>query len=172
MDEQDSQIPSKSARKRQASEVEDLARELVDMRAADIASMELAPEIMQVLERARGLKRGARKREIKHLAGMLRSDEEQLEQVRRFKYGVSAQQLEEKRRFHNLERWRDGLCDPEQRSGVRAEITAALPGLDIAALDKLLRGYQGPEDKKRYRQIFTLLRRASDSSQDIAEITE
>lgn len=167
MDELEVQIPSKSARKREAQEVEDLARELVDMRPAEIAALKLGPEFMAVIERARALSKGARKREIKHLAGMLRSDEAQLEQVRRFQQGVSEQQLEEKRRHHILERWRDGLCNPEQRSVIRAEIIAALPGLDIAALDKLVRGYQGPGDKKRYRQIFTLLRKASEAARDI-----
>jgi len=167
MDGQEVQIPSKSARKREAQEVEDLARDLVDMRPAEIASLKLGPEFMAVVERARALSKGARKREIKHLAGMLRSDEAQLEQVRRFRYGVSEHQLEEKRRHHTLERWRDGLCNPEQRSSVRGDIIAALPGLDVAALDKLVRGYQGPGDKKRYRQIFTLLRKASEHSEDI-----
>lgn len=97
---------------------------------------------------------------------MLRSDETQLEQVRRYQDGVSEQQLEGKRRHHTLECWRDGLCNLEQRSAIRAEIIAALPALDIGALDKLLHGYQGPEDKKRYRQIFTLLRKASEAAED------
>ncbi|MFO7832136.1 MAG: ribosome biogenesis factor YjgA [Desulfuromonadaceae bacterium] len=167
MDEQQVQIPSRTERKRQAHEVEDLARNLVDMRTAEVASLELGPEFMAVVERARSLSKGARKREIKHLAGMLRSDEAQLEQVRRFHNGVSEQQLEGKRRHHTLERWRDGLCNPEQRNAVRTEIIAELPGLDIAALDKLVRGYRGPEDKKRYRQIFTLLRKASEAAEDI-----
>jgi ribosome-associated protein len=164
MDELEAQVPSKSARKREAHEVEELARDLVDMKKAEVASLELGPEFLTVVDRARGLRKGARKREIKHLAGMLRSDEVQLEQVRRFRHGVSAQQLEGKRRHHTLERWRDELCKPEQRSAIRAEIIAALPGLDTAALDKLVRGYQGPEDKKRYRQIFTLLRKASEAA--------
>ncbi|MFN2257622.1 MAG: ribosome biogenesis factor YjgA [Desulfuromonadaceae bacterium] len=161
MYELETQIPSRSARKRQAHEVEDLARDLVDMKKAEVACLKLAPQFLAVVERARGLSKGARKREIKHLAGMLRSDEAQLEQVRSFQLGVSEQQLEEKRLHHTLERWRDGLCNPEQRSSIRAEIMAALPGLGSVALDKLVCEYQGPGDKKRYRQIFTLLRKAS-----------
>lgn len=58
MDELEAQIPSKSARKRQAHEVEDLARKLVDMNATDIAALELGPQFMAVVERARGLKKG------------------------------------------------------------------------------------------------------------------
>jgi len=167
MDEIEAQISSKSARKRQAQAVEELARDLVEMKAAESAGLGLSSEVMQVVERARGLSKGARKREIKHLAGLLRSDEAQLEEVRCFKEGVSEQQLEEKRHFHTLERWRDGLCDPEQRDGVRAEIIEHLPGLDIVELDKLVRGYQGPGDKKRYRQIFSFLRKASETGNDI-----
>jgi ribosome-associated protein len=166
MDELESEIPSKSARKRQAHEVEELARELVEMSAVDTAALDLGPRFMEVVARARGLRKGARKREIKHLAGMLRSNETQLEQVRSFKNGVSEYQLEEKRRHHTLERWRDGLCHPEERSAIRAEIITSLPGLDILALDKLVQSYRGPEDKKNYRQIFTLLRKTYSAGDD------
>ncbi|MDY0290894.1 MAG: ribosome biogenesis factor YjgA [Desulfuromonadaceae bacterium] len=167
MDEQDAQIPSRSARKREASAVEDLARDLVDMSVADIAALELGSELMTVVERARGLSKGARKREIKYLAGLLRSNETQLEQARCFQRGVSAHQLEEKRLHHTLERWRDGLCNLEQRSAIRAEIIATLPKLEVAALDKLVHRYQGPGDKKTYRQIFTLLRKGFDATGEV-----
>ncbi|MCA1797460.1 MAG: DUF615 domain-containing protein, partial [Geobacteraceae bacterium] len=43
MYELETQIPSRSARKRQAHEVEDLARDLVDMKKAEVACLKLAP---------------------------------------------------------------------------------------------------------------------------------
>ncbi len=162
VDGQRAQIPSKSARKRQAQQIEELAHDLVEMSAVNIGRLQLDPQMLTIVERARDLRKGARKREIKHLAGLLRQDHEQLDAIRRFHHGVSQQQLDENRHFHALENWREGLCDPERRAAVRSEIVQALPALDIGALDKLLHRYQGPEDKKRYRQIFTLLRKAAE----------
>ncbi|MDY0212403.1 MAG: ribosome biogenesis factor YjgA [Desulfuromonadaceae bacterium] len=163
MDEQDTQTPSKSARKRQAQEIEELARNLVEMTAANIERLKLEPQLLTIVERARDLRKGARKREIKHLAGLLRNDSAQLEAIRCFHHGVSQQQLDENLHFHALENWREGLCDPERRAQVQSEIAQALPTLDMGALDKLLHGYQGAEDKKRYRQIFVLLRKATET---------
>ncbi|MFA5701020.1 MAG: ribosome biogenesis factor YjgA [Desulfuromonas sp.] len=162
MDEHGTQVLSKTARKRQAQEIEELARDLVEMTAANIGRLKLEPQMLTIVERARGLRKGARKREIKHLAGLLRHDEEQLEAIRRFHHGVSQQQLDENRHFHALENWRAGLCDPERRVQVQSEIEQALPALDMGALEQLLHGYQGPEDKKSYRQIFVLLRKATE----------
>ncbi|MDD2557310.1 MAG: ribosome biogenesis factor YjgA [Desulfuromonadaceae bacterium] len=162
MDEQGLQVPSKTALKRQAQEIEELARDLVEMPAASVGRLKLEPQLLTIVERARDLRKGARKREIKHLAGLLRNDSEQLETIRRFHHGVSQQQLEDNSHFHALENWREGLCDPKRRVEVQSEIAQALPALDMGALDKLLHGYQGPEDKKCYRQIFTLLRKAAE----------
>ncbi len=166
MEEQGAQVPSKTARKRQAQEIEELARNLVEMPAASVGRLKLEPQMLTIVERARGLRKGARKREIKHLAGLLRHDSAQLEAIRRFHHGVSEQQLDENRHFHALENWRAGLCTPERRAQVKNEIAEALPALDMGVLDKLLHGYQGPEDKKCYRQIFVLLRKAAEKQDE------
>ena len=162
MNEPDKEILSKSARKRQAHKVEDLARQLVETPASAFDNLELDGQIEATLGRARGLSKGARKREIKHLAALLRNNEVQLEYLLKFQAGVGQEQLEENRHFHRLEDWREALCDAERREAVLQELRRELPTLDIAALEKLVNGYQTSGDKRRYRQIFTLMRRAAE----------
>ena len=151
--------PSRSAKKRAAHQVEEMAHELADMAEAEWrklpASAELRDEIRQARE-TRG--HGARKRQIKHLAGVLRRDEEETAVLRDFLDGRHALQLAEKKTFHTLEELRDRLCDPALFEAALQEVGRSCPGVDAAEIARLARVAQGSEDRRAYREIFRRLR--------------
>ncbi|MBN2645839.1 MAG: DUF615 domain-containing protein [Desulfuromonadaceae bacterium] len=163
---------SKSQRKRDAQAVEELVRQLLEMADSQLELLTLDSEISASLLQARSIRtHSARKRQLKFLAGLLRREPEQLEQVQTFLNGESALQLDEARRFHQLEKLRDRLCAADQRPEALAELRQNFPAVDFRSLEALLRAYRGVEDKKNYRQIFRWLRQAlveepSDSPSD------
>jgi ribosome-associated protein len=153
--------PSRSARKRAAKAVEELAERLVNLADADSRRLPLAGEIRRELEEARRIKtHGARKRQLKHLAGMLRRDDESREEAEGFLTLLDLGRHRDSERFHELEVLRERLCDPESREAALAEAESSCPGIDLAKIKRLAEAAQGGTDKRAFRELFRLLRAA------------
>lgn len=151
--------PSRSAKKRAAQQVELLAHELAEMAEADWRKLPASPELRDEIRQARETHgHGARKRQIKHLAGVLRRDEEKTAALRDFLDGHHARQLAEKKTFHTLEELRDRLCDPALYEAALQEVERSCPGADSAEIARLARVAQGSDDRRAYREIFRRLR--------------
>lgn len=151
--------PSRSAKKRAAQEVELLAHELAEMAEADWrrlpASEELRAEIRQARETGG---HSSRKRQIKHLAGVLRRDEEATAALRDFLDGQHARQLADKKTFHLLEELRDRLCDPVLCPAALQEVAQCCPSVDPGEISRLARAAHESNDRRAYREIFRRLR--------------
>lgn len=161
--------PSRSALKREAKGVELLAQELVELPDADFSRLPATPEIIAELTKARATKgHGARKRQLKFVAGILRRDMDETEQLRAFVAGEHQQQRDDNRLVHQLEKLRERLCEPSTRSEAMREARETFAGLDVIELQRLVKSYRGPEDKKNYRQIFRCLRSGSNASTPIS----
>lgn len=151
--------PSRSAKKRAAQEVEELARELAEMAEAEWRKLPASPGLRDEIRQARETRgHGARKRQIKHLAGVLRRDEEETAALRNFLDGNHASQLAEKKAFHALEELRDRLCDPALCEAALREVGRNCPGVDPAEIARLARTAQESDDRRAYREIFRRLR--------------
>lgn len=159
--------PSRSAQKRAAKEVEEMAQELAALPETDLAALPLSAELANSLVELRQTRgHSSRKRQLKYFSGLLRRDPDQCEELRAFLAGEHQCQLDQNRRTHQLEQLRERLCDAQQRHEAMQEAQEMLPLLDTAELTKWLNGYRGPQDKRAYRQVFRLLRNASDAQQD------
>lgn len=158
------QVESRSAKKRDAKSIEQLARDLVELADAELNRLPASESIMQALMQARQTKgHGSRKRQLKFFAGLLRKDEEHTEALRAYIAGDHQSQRDENRLTHQLEQLREKLCATESRSDAFAQAREILPQLDVIELQRLLNAYRGEDDKKNYRQIFRCLRAASDA---------
>lgn len=156
-------LPSRSARKRDAKEVEHLVQALVALPEAEFARLPASEPILAELARARATRgHGSRKRQLKFVAGMLRRDPEDSEQLRAFVAGEHQQQRDDNRRTHQLEQLRERLCDPDTRQAALVEVGELFANVDMIKLKQLLHNYRGIDDKKNYRQIFRCLRSGSD----------
>lgn len=154
--------PSRSARKRSAQAVEELARALVELPAAALERLPAGAEVRRELEQARAIRaHGARDRQIRHLASVLRRDEEETAVLRAFVAGEDEGRYREQAAFHRLEELRERLCDPKRFPQALTEAASLWPTLDTAAVGRLARACHGSEDRRAFREIFRLLRRAS-----------
>jgi ribosome-associated protein len=155
--------PSKSARKRAAKAVEELAVSLVQLGKAQYSRLELPEDIRKELELARDTKgHSSRKRQIKHLAGLLRKREEVAQELNAFFEGNSRQHYEDKKRFHQLEELRDGLCDASRFEETLRQVQEMFPTLDTSTLTNLAHSVHTTNDRRAFRDIFRLLKTAAD----------
>jgi ribosome-associated protein len=157
-EEQEQEGRGRSAKKRAAQAVEATAQEVADLPEAERRKLPVPSELRAEIELAAATRgHGARKRQIKHLAGELRRREEELEALRAHLDGLHGAQLAERKAFHELEKLRDRLCDPEQFEAALAEAAHARPGADPGALARLARAAQGG-DRRAFRELFRRLR--------------
>lgn len=148
----------RSAKKRVAQAVEALAQELVDLPEAERRRLPAPDELAAEIALAADTRsHSARKRQIKHLAGVLRRDDEAVEALRAHLDGLHGAQLAERKLLHELESLRDRLCDPTQAEAALAETRRTCPDIDAAALARLARAAQ-EGDRRAYREIFRRLR--------------
>jgi len=159
MEVEESGRPNKSALKRAAKEVETVAQQAAEQADDLLARTDLSDRIREEILLASGTQgHGSRKRQIKHLAGLLRKSPEDLAELQAFLAGTSEQHLAEQAQFHQLEQWRDALCDAETAADTLDEIVSRYPEVNRAELEKLGRSAQ-QRDKKAYREIFRRLRK-------------
>ena len=155
----------RSAKKREAKAIEQLAQRLVDLPEAEIAKLGLNGDLAKELQLARDTRgHSSRKRQIKHLAGFLRRDDELRENLETTLESVSLAQRREILSFHNLEDLRERLCNPESFQDALDDIGKLYPELDTGKLAGLARSVQVGNDKKAYREIFRRLRKADEST--------
>jgi ribosome-associated protein len=161
---------SRSARKRDAKEIEVLAQALVALPAAEFANLPAPAPILAEVAKARITKgHGSLKRQVKFVAGLLRQDLDVAEQLSAFVAGEHQQQRDETRLAHQLEGLRERLCAEATRADALIEVGELFGGIDMLGLKKLLANYRGVADKKNYRQIFRCLREGSALSAGVDE---
>lgn len=151
----------RSAKKREAKAVEQLAQSLADLSESEIAKLSMEAELAKEVELARNTKgHSSRKRQIKHLAGFLRRHEAERESVAAALEGQSVSQRQETLAFHHLEDLRDRLCSASSFDAAIMEVRTSYPYLDDAKLTRLARSVHENNDKKAAREIFRRLRKA------------
>lgn len=154
----------RSAQKRQAQAVELLAQRLADLPDWELAKLphdaQLASEIALVRSTS-GY--SSRKRQIKHLAGLLRRHDEQRLAIEAALDGQALNQRKETLAFHHLEELRDRLCAPATFTAALAEIRVSYPHVDAGKLSRLAGSVHDHGDKKAAREIFRRLRAAAET---------
>jgi len=132
---------SRSEQKRRAKDLEKLAAELCALPDSEIAKLPCDPLLREAAREAKGLKAGARKRQIKYAAKSLR--EIDAGPVFEFLSNRKGSKLKENRDFHILERLRDDILNDAIEAYQLADENDIEPNADWpssslrAALDKL-----------------------------------
>lgn len=171
---------SKSEKKRQAKNIEQLAKELVELSGNVIKQLPCDAFLQSEIINAGTLKGGARKRQIKYIAKELRhaSPDELLSFLEKHK----GSKLKKAGEFHELERLRDSIItevlkDSNEAGTVDERLTEKWQSLEIAAVKEKFPDLDAQAVKKsalRYaatrkpahgREIFRLLKAASERLQ-------
>ena len=159
----------RSAKKRAAKAVEQLAQRLTDLPEAALACLPREPELTREIELARNTSgHSSRKRQIKHLAGFLRHHDELREAIEAALEGQTASRRQEALAFHHLEALRDRLCTPGDFDAAFADIRCRYPLIDDRKLARLASSVHEHGDKKAAREIFRLLRNAAEAPEQEA----
>ena len=149
--------PSKSQRKREMHELQDLGVELVALNDEQLASVALPESLLDAVMHARSLtKHEARRRQMQYIGKLMRNvDPEPIrERIAAYKSVSTAHTA----RLHRLERWRARLLEEE---GALAELLSAHPEADAARLRLLIRNAAreraAGQPPKSFRALFKLL---------------
>jgi ribosome-associated protein len=157
----------RTARKREAKAIEQLAQRLVELPETALARLATEAALAKEIELARNTKgHSSRKRQTKHLAGYLRRNEEQCAAIREALDGQSISQRQETMSFHHLEEMRDRLCDAASFETAIVEIRSSYPHIDDRKLARLAHAVHETGDKKAAREIFRRLRKAQEADED------
>jgi ribosome-associated protein len=121
--------PSKSARKRAAHAAQDLGEQLVQLREAQLAALELPEALKEAVRAARSIKsRAAGARQRQYIGKLMRDvDPEPIRAALAARSAVDAQATE---RFKRVESWRERLM--RQGAPALAELARWRPDIDQA----------------------------------------
>lgn len=161
MDEQAGQdLPlSKTQLKKLAKQVEALAKQLSEMSDAAFSQMALDGDLHEEVVLARETRgRGSHKRQIKHLAGLLRQQPDELDKIKASLDALDQVALGERRQFHQLEDLRDRLCDQDSFQDAFEEVLILFPDIDRKTIARLSRSVHQHNDRRAARELFRRLR--------------
>jgi ribosome-associated protein len=158
-DQPTAEHPSKSQRKREMHQLQTLGERLTDLKQEELARLPISePLRAAILEMRRIKAREGKRRQRQYIGRLMRSEEEQpiSAALEKLEHGS----IEQKRRLHALETWRDRLIN-EGNSALSAFIDAH-PGANRQQLNQLIRAAlkERNEDKPpaASRKLFQLLR--------------
>ena len=150
---------SRTKKKQQAKDIEKIAVQLVELTDKQFSRFDLPTAVAREAELARATKgRGSQRRQLKHLAGMIRKSEGALDDLMQQLANLDQVSRGEKKQFHRLEKLRDRLCDEKSFTVAFDEMLELIPTIDRKAISRLVRSVQQHDDRRAYREIFRRLR--------------
>ena len=151
--------PSKSERKREMHRLQVLGERLTELKPEQLTEIPLGTELLEALAEMRRLKgREARRRHLQYIGKLMRHEEG--ETIAAALERLKAGGIEQTRRLHELERWRDRLI--EEGDEALGELIAAHPGADRQLVRQLVRTARREQEREKppaaSRKLFRYLR--------------
>jgi ribosome-associated protein len=150
--------PSKSQRKRDMHELQSLGEQLVELNAAQLASVEMPDDLREAVQEAIRIKsHEGRRRQMQYIGRLMRGvDPAPIRERLAAWNGTSRAQVALE---HEIARWRDRLIEDETAI---TELASSRPGIDVHHLRTLARNARAERDSgrppKSYRELFRALR--------------
>jgi len=150
--------PSKSQRKREMHELQDLGERLTQLSAERLAGIDLPDELRAAVADARRITRHeARRRQMQYIGKLMRTID--AAPIRETMAVVDGRSAAETARMHRLERLRLRLLDDES---VLTELAQDHPGADLQHLGQLRRNALKEREQgkapRSFRELFRALR--------------
>lgn len=169
---------SRSEQKRRFKRIEDVAQELAELTDKDLKKFPGESEVCAEIKTIRGLSGGARKRQVKHLAKILRQGQS-MDAIYDFLTKRKGSLLKDKTQLHEAEHLRDAMIneamedyqhcrslqiewEPDYASEIFGPAAAKYQGLDEEALRKTVYQYVKSHNKLYYRELFRMVKAAID----------
>ncbi len=154
----DDQRPSKTRRKAEMHELQDLGAALVELSPGQLKRIDLPEDILEaVLDWQRFTKHEARRRQLQYIGKLMRTADS--EPIRAGLALLRGESAAETARLHRLERLRERLLEDEK---TLSEIAETWPGADLTQLRQLrrnaLKEQEAGKPPKSFRAIFQILK--------------
>lgn len=148
---------SRSQRKREADQLDELAGFLVEMGASQLKALPVDDELKSEIRHIQRLESlPARRRQTKYLAKLLRNQD--IDELSAHVARIRQSKVRQVENFHRIEMWRERLCD--EGVGVVDELEQHLSGIDLEPLRNVVRQFQETGGRREYRLVFDMVRKA------------
>ena len=178
---------SRSEQKRQHKHIEAAARELAALGNQEIQRLPCSSELKKEIIAVRSVKGGARKRQIKYVAKLIK--QENRAELFEFLKQEKGSKLEENSFHHLLERFRDAIVnealqsydlsrssreqwEPEYSSSEIDLAVARFPEIDEQDLRRAAFQYAKTRNKVYYRELFRLLKAAAEKQKISGKVAQ
>lgn len=175
-------IISRSEVKRRLKRVEDTAAELAELTNNDLKTFPGNDEMKKEILVIRDLKGGARKRQIKHLAKLMRQEEGPLDAIYDFLEQRKGSQQKSSQLLHEAEHLRDAIIneaiadydncrqqhldwEPDWQSTVIDAALRQYPSFDQEAARKAAFQYVRSRNRTHYRELFRITKAAMEQEE-------
>jgi len=151
--------PSRTRKKKQAHELQQIGQTLTALTDAQLKQLELPVELNEAVIAARNMRgHEARRRQMQFIGSLMRSVD--AEAITRAVESLTAMDRNEVRLFRQAEQWRDQLIQGEDQ--LIAKLIEQLPSIDCNRLTDLVRQARGDKldsrTKAASRELFRYLR--------------
>jgi ribosome-associated protein len=159
MDEHDTRDqPSKTQRKREMHERQDIGEELVALSEARLTELGLPERLLDAVLAAKRIARfGALRRQLQYVGRLMRDVD--AEAIARRLDEWKGRSRQETAHLHALERWRERLLASDE---ALEDLARAYPGCDLQRVRALVRNARGEQARAAapasYRELFRELR--------------
>ena len=174
---------SRSEMKRIYKQVGELAKEIADLSDKELKSFPGGAVIHEEILATRGLKGGARNRQIKYLAKVIRQGP--LDEIYLFVTNRKGSNLHAKKQFHAAERIRDILIneavevqqeclstqipfEPTWKSDFIPEVLREYPNIKETELRQVIHQYVSTRNKDHYRELFRVMKAAVEQKERLS----
>ena len=158
------ELPSKTARKREAQRLLELGRRLGQLNAEQFASLNLPPQLAHAIEEYRRFtSHGAKKRQLQFVGKLMRKEDTSA--IEAHLADLDGKSAEAQYQFNQLEQWREVLlAEPASLT----DFIATYPQVDRQQLRQLVKKVHSarnePDQKAASRRLFRFLRETSELS--------
>ena len=154
------EVLSKTKKKQQAKQVELIAEQLTGMADNQLSQLVLPETLVREINLARATQgRSSYRRQLKHLAGVLRKQDEVLDDLLGQLQQLDQVGRQEKKQFHQLESLRDRLCQESSFAEAVDELAGLVPASEIKVLSRLARSVHQNDDRRASREVFRRLKK-------------
>lgn len=160
---------SKTKRKQQVHELQELGEELAALSTDRLKKIDIPDSLREALLEAQKISaHGAKRRQLQYIGKLMRDIEP--EPIRAALANIRGESAVEVARMHRLESLRTRLMDDEK---TLSEIAEAFPGVDLQHLRSLrrsaLKEHEQQKPPRSYRAIFQLLKELEAGKAEVAD---
>ena len=154
-DSPDTDVVSRSARKRESDALKALGMELAELSTRQLQDMELSEALYKAItDYQRITSNSAKRRQRGFIGGLLRGDTDEAEAIRARYTALTQHDADAKRLHHDLENWRDRLIESDEVLTEYLNVNAGAPAQELRLMIRRVRKARDEAQRKKATKIL------------------